>query len=76
MKLIIDGYEVNISVKRTTDKRCSLLETMYFLNKCCIAFDEAAKRIEGNMPATSKRYEKISNDIYVALKAAGAYKEV
>lgn len=77
MKLIIGDYEINISAKNLEfDKKNSLLRTMYFLNECSIAFNEASKQIAERTPITSKRYEKMADDIYAALRAAGAYKEV
>lgn len=76
MKLVVNDYVIDIKVKKKHQQRCSLLETMYFLNNCTIAFSNAAKYMTATMPSCAKEFEKMGSDIYAALKAAGAYKDI
>lgn len=57
MKIQIDSFEVELKVKRTYEKRCNKLSTMYFINWLeGLLFDSA--RLDG------KIYEDTSKECY------------
>ncbi len=78
MKLNIGEYTVEIKAKQTAlSERNNLMDTITFLNRTSMAFDRAAEayRAKG-YNAISADFEKMGNDIYAALTAAGAYKDL
>ena len=78
MKLVILNFTVEAKARNTVySERNNAVDTIAFLNMACVAFDKAAEVYkENNMPYTAEDFNKMSDDIYAALKAAGAYKEV
>lgn len=78
MKLNVGMFTVDIKVKNTTySERNNLMDTISFLNMASIAFDKAAELYKSKgYDAIPEDFEKMGDDIYAALKAAGAYKEV
>lgn len=78
MKLMIGGYEVEISVRNTmTSYSKNDTDTGFFLNEISMALDEATlsyKKRGRNW--LSQATKGMSNDIYNALQAKGFYKDV
>lgn len=74
MKLKIDRYEVNISVKRTNETQCTKGRTYELLNElatfCCEASDSYIREHFMGLSAEARR---MFNDIYDALDEAGVY---
>ena len=78
MKLKADNYVIDIKAKNSTfSESNNLMDTISFLNMASIAFQKAADvwKADGKEFIASD-FEKISDDIYAALKAAGAYKDI
>ena len=78
MKIKVNDYEIEIKAKRPIwNANYNLSDTIQFMNMTSIAFQALADEwnAEGR-EYSAKEFEKISWDIYAALKAAGAYKEV
>lgn len=78
MKLKVHNYLIDIKVKNVIlSEQNNLMDTISFLNMASIAFQKAAGtyKAEGK-EFTASDFETISNDIYAALKAAGAYKDI
>lgn len=78
MKLKAGNYTIDIKIKNIIfSERNNLMDTISFLNMTSIAFQKAADayNADGKVFIASD-FEKISNDIYAALKAAGAYKDI
>ena len=78
MKLKADNFVIDIKVKNAVfSERNNLMDAIGFLNMASIAFQKAADayKAEGREFIASD-FEKISDDIYAALKAAGAYKDI
>ena len=78
MKLNIGEFTVEVKAKNTAfSERNNLMDTISFLNKASIAFAKAAEnyKVKG-YNAISEDFEKMGDDIYAALKAAGAYKDL
>ena len=78
MKLIIGNFTVEVKAKNTRySERNNVVDAISFLNMASIAFDRAADayKAKGNVYVAAD-FEKMSNDIYAALKAAGAYKDI
>lgn len=78
MKLNIGEFTVDVKAKHTTfSERNNLMDTINFLNKASIAFAKAAAEYNSKgYIALSEDFDKMGNDIYAALKAAGAYKDI
>lgn len=78
MKLNVGMFTVDVKVKNTRySDRNNLLDTISFLNMASIAFDQAAKMYKSEgYEHISEDFEKMGSDIYAALKAAGAYKDI
>lgn len=78
MKLKANNYAIDIKVKNVVfSERNNLMDSIGFLNMASIAFQKAADayKADGKVFIASD-FEKISDDIYAALKAAGAYKDI
>lgn len=78
MKLNIGNYTVEVKAKNTTfSERNNLMDTIAFLNTASIAFSRAAEvyKSKGHN-AIAADFDKMGDDIYAALKAAGAYKDI
>ena len=78
MKLIIGDFTVEVKAKNTRySERNNVVDVISFLNMASIAFDRAsdAYKAKGHV-YTAADFEKMSNDIYAVLKAAGAYKDI
>ena len=78
MKLKADNFAIEIKVKNVnfTDRN-NLFDTIGFLNMASIAFQKAADAYNADgKEFIASDFEKISDDIYAALKAAGAYKDL
>ena len=78
MKLNIGEYTVEIKAKHTAlSKRNNLMDTLNFLNRASMAFDRASEMYKAQgYNVISANFEKMGNDIYAALTAAGAYKDL
>lgn len=78
MKLKANNYVIDIKAKNVLfSERNNLMDTMNFLNMAAIAFDKAAEAYKANgKEFIAADFAKIGDDIYVALKAAGAYKDI
>lgn len=78
MKLKADKYVIDIKAKNSTfSERNNLMDTISFLNMASIAFQKAADAYKSDgREFIASDFETISNDIYAALKAAGAYKDI
>lgn len=78
MKLVVGNFTVEAKARNTVySERNNAVDTIAFLNMACIAFDKAADVYKtNNMPWTAEDFKKMSDDIYAALKAAGAYKDI
>lgn len=78
MKLKAYNYEIDIKAKNVTfSERNNLMDAISFLNMASIAFQKAADAYKADgREFIASDFEQISNDIYAALKAAGAYKDV
>ena len=78
MKLKADNYVIDIKVKNACfSERTNLMDAICFLNMASIAFQKAADAYKADgREFIASDFEKISNDIYAALKAAGAYKDI
>ena len=78
MKLVVGNFTVEVKAKNTVySERNNVVDAFSFLNMASIAFDEAAEVYKANnRPFIAEDFEKMSNDIYAALKAAGAYKDI
>ena len=78
MKLKADNYAIDIKVKNVNfSERNNLMDAIAFLNMASIAFQKAADAYKADgKEFIASDFEKISNDIYAALKAAGAYKDI
>lgn len=78
MKIKVNDYEIEIKAKRPIwNENYNLFDTMQFMNMASIAFQALADKwkVEGR-EYSAKEFEKASWDIYAALKAVGAYKDV
>ena len=78
MKLKATNYAIDIKVQNVNfSGRCNLMDTISFLNMASIAFQKAADYYKAyGKEFIACDFEKISDDIYAALKAAGAYKDI
>lgn len=78
MKLKAANYAIDIKVKNVIfSDRNNLMDTISFLNMASIAFQKAADTYKADgKEFIASDFEKISDDIYAALKAAGAYKDL
>lgn len=78
MKLKATNYAIDIKVKNVNfSERNNLFDTIGFLNMASIAFHKAADAYKADgKEFIAFDFEKISDDIYAALKAAGAYKDI
>ena len=78
MKLKADNYVIDIKVKNAVfSERNNLMDAIGFLNMASIAFQKAADAYKADgREFIAADFEKISDDIYAALKAAGAYKDI
>ena len=78
MKLVVGNFTVEVKAKNTRySERNNVVDAFSFLNMMSIACDRAAEVYKArNMQFTAQDFEKMSNDIYAALKAAGAYKDI
>lgn len=74
MKLIMDGYEIEIKAKNTLTKtRYNDSDTKAVLNRISLALMLSADKQELN----EKSYERrVSNDIYKALESVGYYNDL
>ena len=74
MKLIIDGYEVEIKAKAVYSNRTNKADTQNFLNKLSVWALEASKYNAAiGAYATARDDVKASDEIYEVLKAQGVY---
>ena len=78
MKLKALNYVIDIKAKNVSfSERNNLMDAISFLNMASIAFQKAADSYKADgKEFIACDFEKISNDIYAALKAAGAYKDI
>ena len=78
MKLKAGNYAIDIKVKNVNfSERNNLMDAISFLNMASIAFQKAADAYKADgREFIASDFEQISNDIYAALKAAGAYKDI
>lgn len=78
MKLTIGEFTVEVKAKNTAlSERNNLMDTITFLNRASIACDRAAEVYDSKgYPALAEIYRKMGSDIYAALTAAGAYKDL
>lgn len=78
MKLMINGYEVEIKAKAKWSKRANKEDTMDFLNTISLLASEAAKYNEQIKAhdAVAEWCDRISDEIYNVLKENGAYKNI
>ena len=78
MKLVIGDFTAEVKSRNTRySERNNAVDTIAFLNMMSIACDKAAQvyKAQGH-EYTAADFDKMSNDIYAALKAAGAYKDI
>lgn len=78
MKLIIGDFTAEVKAKNTRySERNNVVDTVYLLNLMSIACGRAAQDYkEKGYEYMAADFDKMSNDIYAALKAAGAYKDI
>lgn len=78
MKLKAGNYAIDIKAKNVNfSERNNLMDAISFLNMASIAFQKAADAYKADgREFIACDFEQISNDIYAALKAAGAYKDI
>lgn len=78
MKLKTGNYAIDIKVKNVTfSERNNAVDVISFLNMASIAFQKAADAYKSDgKEFIAADFETISDDIYAALKAAGAYKDI
>ena len=78
MKLKTGNYAIDIKVQNVNfSGRSNLMDTISFLNMASIAFQKAADAYKADgKEFIASDFEEISDDIYAALKAAGAYKDI
>lgn len=78
MKLTVGEFEIDIKAKDARFRdRNNLMDTINFLNMASIAFCKAADAYtEAGYKAIPAQYQQIGDDLYAALKAVGAYKDV
>ena len=78
MKLKANNYVIDIKAKNVIfSERNNLMDAISFLNIASIAFQKAADAYKADgKEFIAADFETISNDIYAALKAAGAYKDL
>ncbi len=75
MKLMINGYEVEIKARATWSKRATKLDAMHFLNSISILAFEAAEYNRMKFGEDCGKYaDRISDEIFEVLKANGLYK--
>lgn len=73
---MLNGYVVDIKVKKIDQKRFNDRETKMFLNRLCIILDNASEYCEIiDDPYYGRVANGISKAIYTELKNAGYYKE-
>lgn len=81
MKLMINGYEVEIKAKYTADgvienARMNKKDTKAFINEMCIWASECSFRhSELGLDALAKRDKKAWRSMFETLKAQGYYEE-
>lgn len=77
MKMVIGNFTVDVKARNTKySERNNVVDAISFLNMASIAFDKAADSYKADgREFIAEDFEKMSNDIYAALKAAGAYKD-
>ena len=61
---MLNGYVVDIKVKKTDQKRCNKKETAHMLNRMSICFDMAGRYCENNKDTY---FERISKGIAIAI---------
>ena len=78
MKMVIGNFTVDVKAKNTKySERNNVVDAIGFLNMASIAFNKAADAYKTDgKEFIAEDFEKMSNDIYAALKAAGAYKDI
>ena len=78
MKLKTGNYAIDIKAKNVTfSERNNAVDVISFLNMASIAFQKAADAYKADgKEFIASDFEKISDDIYAALKATGAYKDI
>ena len=78
MKLKTGNYAIDIKAKNVTfSERNNAVDVISFLNMASIAFQKAADAYKADgKEFIAADFETISDDIYAALKAAGAYKDI
>lgn len=78
MKLVVGDFTVEVKAKNTRySERNNVVDVFDFLNMMSVACDKAAEVYKArNLQFTAQDFDKMSNDIYAALKAAGAYKDI
>lgn len=76
MKLKIGEYEVEIKAHTVWSQRNNKNDVMALLNEISLIGDNASREAKQNgCEALSRRYYNLGDDIYRALKEAGAYYE-
>ena len=76
MKLKIGEYEVEIKAHTIWSQRNNKNDVMSLLNEISLICDKASREAKQNGCETlSRRYYNLGDDIYRALKEAGAYYE-
>lgn len=77
MKMVIGNFTVDVKARNTKySERNNVVDAIGFLNMASIAFNKAADAYKADgKEFIAEDFEKMSNDIYAALKAAGAYKD-
>ncbi len=76
MKLKIGEYEVEIKAHTVWSQRNNKNDVMSLLNEIALICDNASREAKQNgCEALSRRYYNLGDDIYRALKEAGAYYE-
>lgn len=77
MKLFINGYEVNISAKRSTEVKCSQKRTCEILNELATFCSEASDSYtREHLMGLSAEARRMFNNIYDALDEVGWYDNV
>lgn len=76
MKLTIGEFEVEIKAHTVWTQRNNKYDVMSLLNEISLICDNASREARQNgCEALSRRYHNFGDDIYRALKEAGAYYE-
>lgn len=76
MKLTIGEFEVEIKAHTIWSQRNNKNDVMSLLYEISLIYDKASREARDNgCEALSRRYYNMGDDIYRALKEAGAYYE-